>query len=164
MTYKKTFTCILLRTSDKRCFFTYKRHLRHVTEYFKTFGAEIFLAKAYNLHVLELKDLVQGLCDTNKNQNGVEHTIIQRLHPIKAKSRKEMQIAAKDIKQYIESRFLDGEVVSLKKIKSKFQDLDLSDSCLSNHLSRVRKELEDSGKEIQRIGLGKYKINHRYLH
>lgn len=159
MAYKKSFTCILLRTADKRCFFTYKKHLKHVTEYFKTFGAEVFLAKAVDLHVLDLKELVQALCDPSNNQNGVKHTIVEKLYPIKVKSRTDSREAAKEIKGYIVTQFKSGEAVSLKRIKKEFQELDLTDSCLSNHLSRVRREFEEKGHQIQRIGLGKYRLS-----
>jgi len=158
MAYKKSFKCILLVTNDKRHFFTYKRYLKHVTEYFKTFGAEVYLASAENLHVLELKELVSNICDSKLNQNGIKFTIIEKLYPIKVKSRDEIVQAADKIKAHIRKEFLRRETVSLKKIKSKFQDFGLSDSCFSNHLSRVRKELEDEGNEIVRTGLGKYQI------
>lgn len=162
MHYKKSFTCVLLCTPDKRNFFTYKKHLKHILEYVKTFKAEVFLTKATNLHILELEELVQSLCDSSKNQNGIEYEIVEKLFPKHTKenqSKEKQEKFSSKVYDYIIKEFRESKVVCLSKIKSKFKDTGLSDSSFSNYLRKARLQIAKDGYYVFKVGIGKYKAD-----
>lgn len=64
--------CLLIKTKDKKEFFTLVKNKKQLTEYCKTFGAKMLTVKAEidRSQILDLPKLVTALCDKNyKNQN-----------------------------------------------------------------------------------------------
>ena len=91
-----------------------------------------------------------------------EYKLLQiKIHNKKLKSltgRANTQEAANIIKSHIEAEFLTGNTVSFKALMKKFKKLDLKQPTMSNHLSKVKKELIKKGHKIEKISPGKYKI------
>lgn len=154
--HKKQFTCLMIKTQDKKIFFTYKTNLKQIIEYVKNFKAEIYLVKAYNVEVLQLKELSTALCDKFADQTGIEHKVVEKIFPISIRKRVKILKDATKIRSFIKEKLKKGDVVSLQFLKKKFSKLNLTDSCLCNHLAKARKELNTEGYAIKKVGPGKY--------
>lgn len=151
--------CLMIKTKDKRKFFTHEKNLPQLLEFSKTFGAEISTVKVSEAEILDLKELAPAICDTNRAGKSPKYEVVEVKVPIPSKcSRcKTLQIAKK-IKEYILGEFSKGEKLSLKDLKKRFKRYELSTSALSNHIARVRIELAITGVKIKRIGAGTYQM------
>jgi len=155
--FKKQFNCIMIKTQDNKTFFTYKTNIKKIIEYVKNFDFELYLTKAFNVNVLDLDDLVKALCNKNEDHSKTEHKIIKRLYPTHITKRRRMIKNATTIRNFIANHFKSGKIVSLQLLKNQFQDCELSDSCLCNHISYIKKHLEKQGYRIKKVSPGKYK-------
>lgn len=154
--YKKQFTCLMIKTQDKKIFFTYKTTLKQIIEYVKKFKAKIYLVKAYNVEVLQIKDLAIALCSKTSNQSHIKCEIIEKIFPISIRKRVKILKDATKIRDFITKKLKKGDTMSLQLLKKRFKMFDLTDSCLCNHLAKIRKDLNKQGHNIRKIGPGEY--------
>lgn len=154
--HKKQFTCLMIKTQDKKKFFTYRTNIKQIIEYIKIFKAEIYLVKAHNVEVLQLKELATSLCNKFEDQSSVKHEVIEKIFPISIRKRVKILKDATKIRKFITEKLEKGDAISLQLLKKKFAKLNLTDSCLCNHLAKARKQLTVDGHVIKRVGPGKY--------
>jgi hypothetical protein len=154
--FKKHFTCLMIKTQEKKRFFTYKTNLKQIIEYVKNFKSEIYLVKAYNVEVLQLKELALSLCNKFEDQSSVEHEVLEKIFPISIRKRVKILKDATKIREFISTKLKKGDAVSLQLLKKKYAKLSLTDSCLCNHLAKARKQLCLEGHTIKKVGPGKY--------
>lgn len=148
--------CLLLRTKDKRKFLTHEKNLPSLIEFSKTFGAEIYeVIPEDGQKVLELKPLTVAIC--NPEYGGApKYSKIDKIFPKSKRNRSTILNDAGKIRAFIKKRLLEGKPVSLKELKDKYKEWELTDACLCNHLSVTRKELVQSGHSFRKLGAGKY--------
>ena len=152
--------CLMIKTKDKRNFFTHEKNFPQLIEFSKTFKAEISLVKVEDPTIMELTQLAPAICDANFAVPSVnKYEILEIKSPVAPKKRRDKILrVASQIKSYITNKFLKGDVVTLKDLRRKYKRYNLSVPCLSNHVARVKKELTERGKHIKRTGMGKYQI------
>lgn len=149
--------CLLIKTKDNRKFLTHENHLPSLVEFTKTFGAEIYLVepgegeKIYN----KLKPLTVAICNP-LSESDPDFQIISKIYPENKRDRKSILTDAKIIRQYIQKKLLSKKSVSLKELKEKYKNYNLTDACLCNHLAVVRKSLINSGHTFRKVAAGKY--------
>ncbi len=148
--------CLLVKTKDDRNFLTHKDNLQSLVEFAKTFGAEIYMVEpSPNSKILELKPLISALCNS-QNKDNPEFDKPERLYPQSKRDRQTILEDAKLIRQFIHKRLISGQSVSLKELKDKYKEHDLSDACLCNHMAVIRKSLSKEGYNFRKVGAGKY--------
>ncbi len=148
--------CLMIKTKDKRKFFTSEKNYIQLIEFSKMFNAEMSVVKVKEAEVLDLANLATALCDANYVQpQPVECKIIEVKIP-QTRTRGEILNKSSKIKSYVREKFLSGEVVTLRDLSKEFVDLTVA--CLCNHLTKIRKDLEEEGHEIKKLGGGKYKL------
>lgn len=150
---------LMVRTKDKRRFFTHQKNLPMLVEFAKTFNAELLVVKGDKLPALDLEKLAPAICDSSYDTD-VEFEVVSKVYPKAERQRQRTQLLtnAQSIKDYIRTNFTKQQAVSLKELKTKFQDLNVTDSCLCHHLKVVREELQGKGMTITKVGAGKYAI------
>lgn len=147
---------ILIKTKDNRKFLTFEKNLPSLIEFAKTFGAEVELVKVNKgTKTLETKALTSAICNPTYDQN-IEYKSIRKIFPKSKNQRKSIISSAVSIRNFIHKKFLSGKTVSLKEIKDKYKDQKLTDACLCNHMTNVRKSLTKDGYKFRKIGAGKY--------
>lgn len=152
-------TYLLIVTDNNRKFLTKRENMDSLLEFVKTFKAEIYLAQAENAKVLEIVELVRALCDQEYDDNP-ECDKMDRLYPAPPKkNRQSILRQSSHIDQYIETRLLAKESISLKKLKKHFKKYNVTDACLCNHLASVRDSLIKAGHSVEKTGRGEYAIS-----
>ena len=154
---------IMIQTKDKT-FFVHKKNLPMLIEFAKTFKAKLAVIEANNIEITELEDLVIKFCDQNSYTTNAKYKELEVLLPSSnkevTKTRSQMLTDAKKIKKYIKEKFCESGIVSLKELKKQFQELNVSDSCLSNHLANVKKDLiKNNGYKFESSNKGEYKCS-----
>lgn len=147
--------CLLVKTPDKRKFLVNEKNMTSIIEFVKTFRAEVYKVEVLEGKVIsQLKNLAGAICDPEYSAE----IKVQNQEKIFPKSRPRTSILenAKKIRDFIKKRLDEGKSVSLKELKEKYKSCDITDACLCNHLSAVRKQLIRSGKTVKKIGQGKY--------
>lgn len=148
-------TCLLVKTQDKRKFLVNEKNFQSLMEYAKTFNVEI-----YNVEVMEgkiisqLKSLAMAICNPEYNPQIKVH-LVEKVYPV-SRPRQEILKVAKKIHSFIYTTLKNGLPVSLKTLKKKYKNHDVTDACLCNHLSTARKKLINEGHHIIKIGQGTY--------
>jgi len=148
-------TCLLLRTKDKRKFLTEEGNLPSLIEYSKTFLAEIFRVEYQRGKILELKALALALCKQDYREP-MQVRKIEKIYPKPKKSRQAILTNARKIQTFIRRRLLSGKPLSLKELKDKYSDMEVTDACLCNHLATVRNVLAEEGHQFRKTGAGTY--------
>lgn len=166
MLAKKNYNCILLKTKDKRKFFTFKNNLNSLIEFTNFFNAEIKFVKLKEGEVLELEELASAISNPEYSADSKyvelkDAVTIQIGSDLwkedkKKKSRKERIRRAGIIRNYIRKEFEKGNKVELSKVKSRYKRYELSSACFSSHISTVKKQMEELGFYIKKVGAGKY--------
>jgi hypothetical protein len=151
---KKDFKCLMINTSDNRKFFTFEKYYPQLVEFARTFGAEISLVRAKDANVMSLKSLAEAISDPTKVDENSSFEIIQSKVSSAVKERKN----AAGIRKFLRESFLTKGTASLSMLRQEFRDLRLSLPCLSNHLNRVRRELQSEGYKIEKTGRGCYSV------
>ena len=147
---------LLIKTKDNRKFITYEKNLQSLIEFAKTFNAEIELVEIEKGEkTLELKSLTAAICDLIYD-GCAEYKKLKRIFPKSKKGRESIILEAKTIRQFVHEKFLSGEPVSLKDVKNKYKKQKLSDACLCNHITMVRKILIQEGYDFRKISAGTY--------
>lgn len=147
--------CLLLKTKDNRKFLVKEKHLPNLIEYAKTFGAEIWGAKADNYKGMELKALANAVCKLDYEESH-PFTRTDKLFPLPKKKRETILKDAATIRRFVKKRLLSGSPLSLKELKEKYKSCNVTDACLCNHLATVRRGLSKEGHEFKKVGAGKY--------
>lgn len=147
--------CLLLKTKDNKKFLTHEKNLPSLIEFAKTFRAEIYKVEVEKQKVLELKALVDAICDQEYNTTP-KHTKLEKLFPVSKKSRKAILADAVKINSFILRKLDSGKEISLKELKKKYKKQGVTDACLCNHLSMARKQLIRKGRTIKKLGAGTY--------
>lgn len=147
--------CLLLKTKENKKFLTHEKNLPSLIEFAKTFRAEIYRVEVEKQKVLELKALVNAICD-QEYDTAPKHTKLEKLFPVPKKSRKIILADAVKIRGFIVRKLESGEPVSLKELKNKYKKQKVTDACLCNHLSMARKQLTREGRTIKKLGAGTY--------
>jgi hypothetical protein len=150
----------MIKTQDRREFFTHEKNLIQLVEFSKTFGAEISVVKVLEeeVPILDLRDLVPQFCDQTCKPEKSSYEIVEvKLQGVKCKRQKMLKTASR-IKNHITDELLSGNIVSLRGLKRKFARHKLTDACLCQHLARAREELVEQGHSIEKVGGGKYQL------
>lgn len=146
--------CLMLETPDKRRFFTHIKHRPLLIEFANTFGVSVSPAVTDNAkNILELPLLAKAVSDCY-------HKSVSSTPKSNKRSRKTILENARLIQQHIREKLIAGKPVNLEKVKSHFEKsgIRLSNSCFSNHLTKVRNELEAEGYKIKRVSTGVYEV------
>lgn len=157
--------CLLIETSDNNRYFTEKSNYLQLIEFVKTFNAKIHIVETDCDHIYSLHHFAKAVSEGN-HQNDIQFEIIEsknvkplveikKITPVKKDNVREQ---AQKIRSYIYQSFKDGECISIRKVKSHFEECDLTDSAYSQHISRVRRDLNKKGYQISRIKKGTYKL------
>ena len=94
--------------------------------------------------------MASAICNTEyKNESSFK--IIEKIYP-KSKNKNN----SSKIKKHILEKFQTKQIVSLKELKHKYKKQEITDACLSNYFSSVRKQLLKNGNKIKKIGQGNY--------
>ena len=149
---------LLIITKDKRQFLTHQKQLQSIIEFAKTFNSEIYLVTTENQKILGPKALAEAICNQEYDDKP-ECVRIKRIYPKIKRDRKLMLSEAANIRMALIDQFFEGQVVSLKDMKDKYKKSGVTDACLCNHLSAVRKQLEREGQIIRKVGGGQYCIS-----
>ena len=151
--------CLMIKTKDRRKFFTHERNFVQLLEFSKMFKAEVSVVAVKEAEVLDLEQLAPAFCDATFVQpQPQELTILEVKLSQTRRNRNSILKSAKKITAYIEKKFESGDVVSLKELTKKFKKLNVTLACLCNHISIVRKRLAAEGKQVVKIGGGKYRL------
>jgi len=152
-------TCLLMTTKDNRNFLTDEKHLDTLTEFYKTFRVEVFLVELKEkAKILNLKNLAIAICDQNQDYN-VKHKKIRKIFPKRRKrSRQNILDNAAKIEKFVKDRFHSGKELSLKELKDRYKNCNLTDACLCQHMTRIRKTLTKQGHQFKKVGAGIYRM------
>jgi hypothetical protein len=149
--------CLMIKTKDRRKFFTHEKNYIQLLEFSKLFKAEVSVVKVKEAEVLDLSQLAPAICDANYVQTQpVEYKVLEVKIAQNKRSRKHILRTAKKIKEYIRKKFQAGELVTLRDLAKTFRKAKVTLACLCNHLTQVRKELEACSCQITKMGGGKY--------
>jgi len=155
----------MIRTNEKRRFFTSEENYSQLIEFSRAVGAEISLVEiADELNIMSLDELAPAICDTSYNMNHPEFKVVQIKIPRAGRPKKLngrakiLQIASK-IRAYIEAELLTEQTICLKEIMKRFKSFGLSKPAICNHIRRVRDDLNSKGYEVEKVGTGKYRVN-----
>jgi len=154
-------TCLLISTKDNEKYFTQIKNYAQLIEFAKTFKANIIKVKAESPSLLPIKKLAEHIT-TGTVSKSTKYEIIETLienHKEKRiilSTKPKRQEMSKNIKKYIKTKLLAGNVLSLTEISTEFENYGLTKSCFSNHFSNVRKQLEKNNRIFAKKGAGKY--------
>lgn len=172
----KKIRCLLLRTNDDRRFLTRPEYVPQLIEFTNTFGAEMSIvhAAAPNLPILELDRLAPAICSPNYVPPKLaELEVLEVIRPdtiqlfqeldieevAVPKKKKETPIQrAETIRADIRGAFLQGNTVDLRGLAKKFKRYHLRLCTYSNHIRTVRDTLIMEGHEIEKAGVGSYRM------
>ncbi len=135
-------TCVMIKTKDRRVFYTFKENLPDLNKFAKVFNANVSIVKVDQAEVLNLTELAQAFCSANPDQSKRDRNILLK--------------NSKIINDHIENLFRNGQIVSLKQLVNNFQKIKVSTACICNHISKIRKRLQKEGLKIVKLGGGKY--------
>lgn len=146
--------CLLIKIKDNRKFLVQEKHLQSLIEFAKTFNAEIFQVSTKE-KTMSLEKLATAICNPQHKKN-IEFEKIKKIYPEIDKNRSGIIKNAAKINKFIRDCLLSGEPISLKDLKNKYKNYNITDSCLCNHLNNTRKKLIEEGYEFVKVGAGKY--------
>lgn len=153
----KPIKCLMIETKDHRKFFTQEKNYPQLIEFSKAFDAELSIVKAKEVEVLDLVRLAPAICDNNYKPRKPEVEILEvKVSRSTHRSRSKILKTAKKIRQYVRNELLSGEALKLADVAKKFKRYNLTLACFCQHVRAVREELEQQGKEIEKIGAGEY--------
>lgn len=151
--------CLMIKTKDRRKFFTHEKNYVQLLEFSKLFKAEVSVVAVKEAEVLDLEQLAPAMCDATYIQSQpVEMKILEIKLPQNRRDRQSILKNAQKITNFIKKKFLAGEIVSLRNLIKKYSKLNITSACLCNHIAIVRKKLEENGGKFVKIGGGKYQM------
>lgn len=131
-----------LKTKDNKTFLIESKYYENLEKFIDLFDIEVNLVTTAMTKTITLEQLAAYFCSQTTNIN--------------VKNRK--AISPQEIRNYLESEFMKGNVVALRSVIEKFKSACLTAGCLCNHLSQARKRLIEKGYKIEKIGGGMYKM------
>jgi len=141
--------CLMIETKEKRVFFTNKNNFVQLSEFIKVFKPNVFLVEMKKGEVLEIEKLAALLCNSEyKKQDDVVYEVIEEL---KLGQDKSNQSKNKKIREFVKKELISKKTVSLKRIKDKFKDYDLSDSSYYNQIKIAKQELGEKGFKFVKV-------------
>lgn len=147
--------CLLVRTRDKRKFLIHEKSMPTLIEFVKTFHAEVYRVELIEGKIIaQLKSLASAICNPDYRPT-IKVRKLEKLYP-PHRPRTHLLENAKKIRTYILKTLSSGKPVSLKQLKKRYKNCKVTDACLCNHLSIVRRQMLRSGKVVAKIGQGKY--------
>lgn len=146
---------LLLKIKGNRSFLTHEKNLNSLIEFAKTFSAEIYRVEAPKQKVLELKALVNAICDQDYEEKPTCRNM-KKVFPEASKSRASIIRNAQRIRKFIYRKLSSGKALSLRELKEKYVDWNITDACLCSHLTATRKLLAREGYHIKKLGAGNY--------
>ena len=149
---------IMLKMKDNRKFATHAKYRDSMIEFAKSFNAEVFEIELIEGKVFELKKLANAFCDPDY-QSEIVFNKSKKIFPLPKRPRDEILKDAQSIREFIEKKMRSGKPLSLKDLKQKYSNQKMTDACLCNHFSQVRKSLKTEGFQIEKVGAGKYCLN-----
>lgn len=154
---------LMIQTKDKRKYYTDFQNLPMLVEFVKTFGADLSLVESNEVETMDLEKLVPALCDDSYRTPRINRAVrvLHKLYPVRQEesyTRKEILQNARKIREHIKLALEKGDIVRIAEVKEKFRSLELTDSCLSNHMSVICKEMSKEGKRVIRMKMGVYRI------
>lgn len=148
---------LMLKLPDRRRLFTTEENLKTLEEFARVFHAEVSLVEVRDPDLLDADGLAREVCDPKPHDR--RHVrVLKRIHPPLRRERTKLRREAKEIRSYISQRLVKSGSISMAELHDKFGDLNLSASCLCNHIAWVRRELEKSGTCLSRERRGVYLI------
>ena len=135
--------CVLLKIGDKN-YFTDKFNFSILKEFANIHKLQMSVVKANNIRLLSIVELVDSISNDRPPELKQDFSIAKATN-----DEKNVRKQAKVIRSYIYNILSSGEEISLGKIKGQFDNLNLSDSCYSNHIKTVTKRLTKEGKIIK---------------
>lgn len=151
--------CLLIETKDKRKFFTHEKNFVQLIEFSKTFNAEMSIVKIEKGPLLELEELAPAICDAGYKKSQINYEVIETKLSKSGKVRPDILKNANKINKFILTRLTSRASISLKDLKSRFKQCELSDSALCNHIRRAKKQLENQGWTFTKTAAGTYKAS-----
>lgn len=148
--------CLMIKTKDKRKFFTHKANLPQVLEFSKLFRAEISTVQVHEAEVLDLEKLAPAFCDANYEVAG-KYKILNIMYPSR-RNRKDILKNSAKIREFIRQKLDKNGEISLGELKGRFKDKGLTTACFCNHLRFMKAEIVETGKDLVKIGTGTYRI------
>lgn len=158
---------LMIQMKDKRKYYTEPSNLPMLVEFAKTFGAELTLVESPGVDTMDLERLAPALCDDayKSPRLGRNIRVVHKLYPIEEKrvrTRQEMLQNAKDIREHIRLTLETNGAIRAADVKEKFYDLELTDSCMSNHVAVVIKDMKKHGIHVKSADQrGSYTITNR---
>lgn len=151
--------CLLIETKDKRKFFTHEKNFVQLIEFSKTFNAEISVVKMDKGPLLDLEELAPAICDAGYKKPQINYEVIETKLGKTGRARPNILKTANKVNKYIVDRFTNRASVSLKDLKKRFKQFELSDAALCNHIRRAKKQLESQGLTFVKTGAGTYRVS-----
>jgi hypothetical protein len=145
----------MIRTKDGRKFLTSEENLGTLIEFCRTFGSEIYKAKADNgAEILALKSLTTAFCQTTYTEPACE--VSKQIFPSVPLTRSKMIEEASEVRVFIQNELDQGKTVSMQTLKQRFPGVNYAK--LANNFSKIRKMMKNSGVELEKIGAGAYAL------
>lgn len=148
--------CLMLKTKDKRKFYTHEENLDKLIEFSKMFKAEISIVSVREAEILDLTALAPAICDASFNQPQPAEVNVIEVKTCSKRCRSTIIENAKQIKKYIERKLRNGEVVSMQELMETYKGNRLTVACFCNYISELTKNLAKENIIVNRIGRGLY--------
>lgn len=153
--------CLMVKTVDNRHFFTDLDNFPQLIEFSKAQNAEVSVVKpADEVQVLALPALAKSLCDPNYRLLDPKYQLIERrIGVLPGKTPRQRLLAqAQEIRAFIESTLVAGDPVSLQELGQKYAEYNLGEAAIRKHLTFVRLKMAKAGQTVNKVGVGKYKL------
>jgi hypothetical protein len=144
----------MIETRDHRKFFTHQKNFIQLIEFANTFDAQVSVVRVEEADILDLAPLAEAISNPEYDGNGnfqvLELKIPSPQHQPRPKN-------PEQIKKYVVELFLTGRIVDQAEVLELFKT-QTSYNAVATTLHKIRKELQDSGHKIQKIGAGRYSL------
>ncbi len=152
----KDYQCLMIKTKDKRKFFTHEANLPQIIEFSKMFKAEISTVQVSEAQILDLEELAPAFCNASYTQPS-SYKLLKTMFPTKRKRKNILKNSAK-IRDFIRTKLFKRGQISLDELKDRFKDEGLTTACFCNHLRFMKSEIVDMGKNLVKVSVGMYRI------
>lgn len=140
-------------------YFVHQHNLATIKEFARTFNADLKIVQVEESKITAISDLPLRICEGHHSDiDDSEVIIIEHVYPKQVNKRATARQNAREIRKFIRSELVAGAIVTLKSLRKQFLATGLSNSCLCNHFSAVRHELQKCGYKIEKQGAGAYQL------
>ena len=151
-------TCLMIETTDNRKFFTFCENEKQLTEFANNFGASLYLVKAANAPVLELKQLATAISSTTVPEPVDYQIITTKVQHEKTKKRRNVDRERKELNQYITDLFVSGHPVRLTDINQTFKHWNMPPVFFWKEVESAKNKLTKQGFKIEKIKRGEHRL------